>query len=47
MDEDELIDVLETLESHGIKERPSFTKIVSAGKLYHYDSLERLEKTVI
>ena len=34
-------------ESYGIDERPSFTKIVSAKKLYHYDSLERLEKSVI
>ena len=47
IDEDELIDILGTLESYGIDKRPSFTKIVSAKKLYHYDSLERLEKSVI
>lgn len=45
--EDELIDILAILESHGIKKRLSFTKVVSAKKLYHYDSLERLEKTVL
>ena len=45
--EDELIDILTVLESHGIQKRYSFTKIVSAKRLYHYDSLERLEKTVI
>ena len=43
--EQELIDILGTLESYGISRRLSFTKIVSAKKLYHYDSLERLEKT--
>ena len=35
------------LEEHGIHKKPRFTKIVSAKKLYHYDLLERLEKTVI
>ena len=45
--EDELLDILTTLENHGIKQRYTFTKVVSAKKLYHYDSLERLEKTVI
>ena len=45
--EDELLDILATLESHGIKQRYTFTKVVSAKKLYHFDSLERLEKTVI
>jgi glutamate synthase domain-containing protein 3 len=45
--EEELLDLLTVLESHGIKERYSFTKIISAKKLYHYDSLERLEKTLI
>ena len=45
--EEELIDILTALESYGIHQRYSFTKIVSAKKLYHYDSLERLEKTVI
>jgi glutamate synthase domain-containing protein 3 len=45
--EEELIDILATLESHGIHKRYSFTKVVSAKKLYNYDSLERLEKAVI
>ena len=47
IDEGELIDLLAVLESHGIKHRYTFTKVVSAKKLYHYDSLERLEKTLI
>ena len=47
VDEGELIDILAALENHGMRERYSFTKVVSAKKLYHYDSLERLEKTVI
>ena len=46
-DEGELIDLWDTLERHGVKERPIFKKIVSAKRLYHFDSLERLEKTVI
>jgi hypothetical protein len=45
--EAELISVWETLERHGVNTRPRFTKIVSAKKLYHLDSLERLEKAVI
>ena len=45
--EQELIDIFSTLDSHGIHQRYSFTKVISAKKLYHYDSLERLEKTVI
>ena len=45
--EDELIALWQTLEQHGINERPRFKKIVSAKKLYHFDQLERLEKTVI
>jgi glutamate synthase domain-containing protein 3 len=45
--EDELVALWGTLESHGIDERPHFTKIVSAKRLYHFDSLERLEKTVV
>ena len=45
--EEELLDLLATLESHGIHKRYNFTKVVSAKKLYHYDSLERLEKTAI
>ena len=32
---------------HGITDKPSFTKVVSAKKLYHYDSLERLEKAAL
>mgnify|MGYP001258914726 CR=1 FL=1 len=45
--EDELIDIWGALEGYGVDERPRFTKIVSSKKLYHFDSLERLEKTVI
>ena len=45
--EDELISLWGFLEERGIKEKPHFTKIVSAKKLYHYDSLERLEKAVV
>ena len=45
--EEELIEIWGTLEQLGISEKPRFTKIVSAKRLYHFDSLERLEKTVI
>ena len=45
--EDELLDIWETLESYGVDDRPRFRKIVSAKRLYHFDSLERLEKTAI
>jgi glutamate synthase domain-containing protein 3 len=45
--EDELISIWGSLESYGIDKKHEFTKIVSAKKLYHFDSLERLEKTVI
>ena len=45
--EDEVIDVLAALESHGITKRYTFTKVVSAKRLYNYDSLERLEKAII
>ena len=45
--EDELLDVLAALQAHGITDKPSFTKVVSAKKLYHYDSLERLEKAAL
>ena len=45
--EDEVIDILGILERYGIRKRLSFTKVVSAKKLYHYDSLERLEKTIV
>ena len=45
--EEELIDLLTFLETHGIKQRYTFTKVVSAKKLYHYDALERLEQTLI
>ena len=47
INESELIAVWATLESYGIDEKPHFTKVVSAKKLYHFDSLERLEKTVV
>ena len=45
--EDELIRIWDTLEGYGINDRPRFAKIVSAKKLYHFDTLDRLEKTVI
>ena len=45
--EDEVIDVLAALGNHGITKRYTFKKVVSAKRLYHYDSLERLEKTII
>ena len=45
--EDDLIEVWRTLEEHGIDDRPRFKKIVSAGKLYHFDSLERLEMSAV
>ena len=45
--EEELIEIWGTLERHGVHERKVFTKIVSAKKLYHFDSLERLEKRAI
>lgn len=45
--EEELLDLWGTLERHGIGERPHFTKIVSAKRLYHLDSLERLEKAAV
>ena len=45
--EDELLDIWETLEGYGVDDRPRFKKIVSSKKLYHFDSLERLEKISI
>ncbi len=45
--EDELHGIWEILEEYGVKDRYTFTKIVSAKTLYHFDSLERLEKRVI
>jgi len=39
--------VWDHLERNGISEKPKFTKIISAKRLYHYDSLERLEKVVV
>ncbi|MFQ5933582.1 MAG: glutamate synthase [Dehalococcoidia bacterium] len=45
--EEELISVWETLERYGINSKYRFKKIVSAKKLYHFDSPERLEKRVI
>ena len=41
--ESELIQLWDTLEKNGVTEKPSFRKIVSAKKLYHFDTLERLE----
>ena len=45
--EEELISIWDSLEKHGIGQKPRFTKIVSEKKLYHLDSLERMEKTGI
>ena len=47
MNEDELLGVLATLEARGITDKRNFTKVVSAKRLYHYDSLERLEKSAL
>jgi glutamate synthase domain-containing protein 3 len=47
MTEDELIDVLSILESRGITDKRTFAKVVSAKRFYHYDSLERLEKSAL
>ena len=45
--EDELIALWTELEMYGINTRPRFRKIISQKKLYHYDTLERLERTLI
>jgi glutamate synthase domain-containing protein 3 len=45
--EDELIEIWAELEQHGIADRPRFRKIVSEKKLYHYDTLERLERPLL
>ena len=45
--EGELIELWAELERNGITERPRFRKIVSQKRLYHYDTLERLERTLI
>ena len=45
--EGELIELWANLESHSIEERPHFTKIVSAKRLYHFDTLERLEMAAV
>ena len=45
--EDELIGLWAELERHGVDGRPRFRKIVSQKKLYHYDRLERFERTLI
>ena len=45
--EDELINIWAELEQNGINDQPRFRKIVSQKKLYHYDTLERLERTLI
>ena len=47
MGEEELLDVLAALRAHGIENKRSFTKVVSGKKLYHFDSLERLEKSAL
>ena len=47
MNEDELMELWGILDRHGIDRKPHFTKVISAKKLYHFDSLERLEKTVV
>lgn len=45
--EDELVEIWRILEGYGVTDKPHFKKIVSAKKLYHFDSLERSEKRVI
>lgn len=45
--EDELLEIWSSLEKQGITAKPHFTKVVSAKKLYHMDSLERLEMTAV
>lgn len=43
IDEDELLDLWSLLDSNGVKSKPDFKKIISSKRLYHFDSLERLE----
>jgi len=43
----ELISVWDKLEENGIDKQPEFKKIVSGKKLYHFDKLERLEKSSV
>ena len=43
----ELISIWDKLEKNGIDKQPEFKKIVSGKKLYHFDKLERLEKSSI
>jgi len=45
--EEELINIWHSLEEYGIDQKYQFKKIVSAGKLYHFDSLERFEKQIV
>ena len=45
--EDELIELWAELQRSGVDGKPRFRKIVSQKKLYHYDTLERLERTLI
>ncbi len=45
--EGELIEIWAVLEQHGIEEKPRFRKIVSEKKLYHFDTLERLEMLAV
>ena len=47
MTKNELISVWNKLEENGIGKQPDFKKIISGKKLYHFDKLERLEKSSI
>ena len=47
INEDELLEIWEILDKYGLEQKPKFKKIVSGRKLYHLDSLERLEKASI
>ena len=45
--EGELIGLWDLLGRNGVDGKPHFTKIVSAKRLYHFDSLERLERSAV
>jgi len=47
LSEGELIELWGLLEQNGIEEKPRFRKIVSEKKLYHFDTLERLEMSAV
>ena len=47
INEDELLEIWDILDKYGLEQKPKFKKIVSGRKLYHLDSLERLEKASI